>query len=1006
MAVQGKNSPKRVAKAVLVKHEEGKQPAAKKVVVRGKAISRPKAASIAVPTIDALAHDIAGLGVWDWNIARDTTTWNDNHYRLLGYVPGEVEPSYERWLERVHPDDRDRVSTLAKSFLAKGTTSDTEYRVRWPDGTVRFMREQGVIMRDARGAATRYYGVMMDVTGPRQAEMFGRALDALHQIIHGTHDTDAIFRAVMDEGMKGFDCDSAFVALWRNHRWVVTHAWGVTPAITGTSYAVDDLPGAVRATQTGVAQPVDDVARMEGAEQDCARALNHVLSYLVIPLVIRKEPLGVVYFNFTRAVVKFDPSHLAMAAALASSVSLAVERAQLFATLQEDIESRARFEHIQRQAHDRLELIADAASALLQSNQPLDVIKRICRRAIGYLNCEMYFNYILDEKTRRLRLISCEGFPGHERAKIEWLSVGEGADGYAAQESTPTIIQRVPSSSDLRIRLLKSHGLRAYASYPLMNNSGALLGTLSFGTTNRDAFSEEDVALMQSLANHVAAALDRTKSREAIRRSEARYHALFRNMGEGFALLDVMYDGQGQPADYRFVDVNHSFEKITGQIRDHLIGRSVLDFLLPGQIPVLARYSTVATDGEPARFEYRHEVTDRIFDVYAYRPADHQVAVIIMDVTRLWQSGQREQAALAMAAAAQTAKDALQSMGEGVLLLDMNGKVTSVNHAFEKMIGREGALVEGVFLENLLKDVTPGHAADLIEKINIAIRGEEVSLAGFDLIDVAGNRTPVFPAVSFIRDQQNEPTAVIFSLRDISDIKKAERDREQYEAKLKQLARELAATEDRARHRIAGQIHDTVIQTLSLSNIKLGLVRNKLAEASLETLVADVGGVRTLLTEAINESRALMAELTPPLLHELGLLPALRDLAERLQKLHGKTITVRDNEPSKMADKGAERIVFRATRELIMNSLKHAGPCTIGVGVWNGDGHLHILVEDDGSGFTVPADNHFMCGQQGGFGLFSINERLEILGGELFIRSKPGQGTRAEMVVPLDANGG
>lgn len=311
--------------------------------------------------------------------------------------------------------------------------------------------------------------------------------------------------------------------------------------------------------------------------------------------------------------------------------------------------------------------------------------------------------------------------------------------------------------------------------------------------------------------------------------------------------------------------------------------------------------------------------------------------------------------------------------------------------------------LEGLFLEDLLQQVTPMHATGLVQEIDRAIRGEAVALNGFELMSASGQLTPVFPAVSFIHNADNQPTAMIFSLRDISDIKKAEQERAKYEDKLKKLARELAATEDRARHRIAGQIHDTVIQTLSLSNIKLGLIRNKLDETGHHPVSTDVGTVRSLLAEAINESRALMAELTPPLLHELGLVPALNDLSERLGKIHGVKIEVKDDDQAKEIEKSLERTLFRAVRELIINALKHARAKAIVVDVWRSNGDLKVRVSDDGVGFHVPRGQQFVHNKHGGFGLFQISERVEEIGGTFTITSRPGEGTTAELVLSMNA---
>jgi hypothetical protein len=119
----------------------------------------------------------------------------------------------------------------------------------------------------------------------------------------------------------------------------------------------------------------------------------------------------------------------------------------------------------------------------------------------------------------------------------------------------------------------------------------------------------------------------------ALRESEERYHSLFENMTEGFALHEVICDSEGVPCDYRFVDVNPSFEALTGLKRDRIIGRCVTE-ILPGEDPQWIKlYGEVAMTGEPIHFENYSPVLKRHYEVFAYRPAPRRFAVIFMDVT-------------------------------------------------------------------------------------------------------------------------------------------------------------------------------------------------------------------------------------------------------------------------------------------------------------------------------------------------------------------------------------
>ena len=119
----------------------------------------------------------------------------------------------------------------------------------------------------------------------------------------------------------------------------------------------------------------------------------------------------------------------------------------------------------------------------------------------------------------------------------------------------------------------------------------------------------------------------------ALRESEERYHSLFENMTEGFALHEIICDERGVPSDYRFLDVNPAFEALTGLKRDEIMGRCIME-ILPGEDPKWIRlFGQVAITGEPIHFENFSPVLKRHYEVFAYRPAPHRFAVIFMDVT-------------------------------------------------------------------------------------------------------------------------------------------------------------------------------------------------------------------------------------------------------------------------------------------------------------------------------------------------------------------------------------
>jgi PAS domain S-box-containing protein len=137
----------------------------------------------------------------------------------------------------------------------------------------------------------------------------------------------------------------------------------------------------------------------------------------------------------------------------------------------------------------------------------------------------------------------------------------------------------------------------------------------------------------REMASHIEMALYRHQSECRLRESEQRYRMLFEGMTEGFALHEVITDAQGRVVDYRFLDVNPAFERLTGLQRADLLGKRLLEALPDTEAHWLERCGHVALTGEPSHFESRHASLGRWYEVRAYRPAPRQLALVLSDVS-------------------------------------------------------------------------------------------------------------------------------------------------------------------------------------------------------------------------------------------------------------------------------------------------------------------------------------------------------------------------------------
>jgi PAS domain S-box-containing protein len=182
-----------------------------------------------------------------------------------------------------------------------------------------------------------------------------------------------------------------------------------------------------------------------------------------------------------------------------------------------DITERKQAEASLRRSLERFALLAETAGELLQAPDPRLAVKSVAARVMEHLDCQAFFNFIIDDEAGRLRLNAYAGIPDEEGTKIEWLDYGVAVSGCAARDNCRIVAEHIPTTPDDRTELVKSYDIKAYAAHPLQGPGGKVLGTLSFGTRNRETFSDDDLSLMRAVADQMATAMVRMKAEEAVK---------------------------------------------------------------------------------------------------------------------------------------------------------------------------------------------------------------------------------------------------------------------------------------------------------------------------------------------------------------------------------------------------------------------------------------------------------------------------------------------------------
>ena len=225
-------------------------------------------------------------------------------------------------------------------------------------------------------------------------------------------------------------------------------------------------------------------------------------------------------------------------------------------------------------------------------------------------------------------------------------------------------------------------------------------------------------------------------------------------------------------------------------------------------------------------------------------------------------------------------------------------------------------------------------------------------------------------------------------------------------SQLQTLASQLAHAEQRERRRLARLLHDDLQQLLVAARLKVSMIRRRATEETICGWLAQVDG---LLDQAISGSRSLTFELSPPVLYEAGLELAVKWLAGQMEEKHGLVVEVEALAQIEPVPEDARILLFNAVRELLFNVVKHAAADRALVRISRAEGDvLEILVADQGAGFDPAILDRLVATNPAasvGFGLFSLRQRLELLGGRLDADSSFGTGTRMVIRVPLGAIG-
>lgn len=483
----------------------------------------------------------------------------------------------------------------------------------------------------------------------------------------------------------------------------------------------------------------------------------------------------------------------------------------------------------------------------------------------------------------------------------------------------------------------------------------------------------------------------RRLTEEALRKSEVRNRVLLEAIPDAVVRIhrNGTYLDAKDPAD--FVPVISA---------EQVVGKHVRDLLPPSLAQQFLAVAQQTLDkNERQIFEYELKIGEemRMREARVVPVGEDETIFILRDIT------ERKQTEMALNQSEERYRT-LAELSPDAILVNEDGHYVYANSAAAQLFGAKAPqeLVGHAPFDFL----APEHHSFVSERIRWTLEEKRPAPPmEFPIRRLDG--VPVYVEVTAAPSIWNGRPSVQVMMRDSTVRKQAEAEKSrlymevsQQRAQLRTLTGRLTEVQDEERKTLARELHDQVGQNLSTLGLEL-----KVIETQLTTPSPVAGQIQPLLTDAqalvkqvTEQVRTVMTELRPPLLDDYGLPAALEWYANRVAKQAHFKVQMAAAEELPRLPSTIENGLFRIAQEAIINIMKYAQATLVAITIASDGQQVTLTIADDGRGFDPNAVNR--ASERVGWGLLSMQERTEALGGHFTIESEPGQGARVAVVIP------
>lgn len=980
-----------------------------------------------------LAQESAAVGIWDWKVETGELDFTPELNQLYG-LPPETIKTYQDWRDRVHPDDIGRIETARDEAIAIHEPFDLEFRGRHSSGEYRWISTKGGAIYDQVGRTIRVFGVNIDINDRKQAEEALRASERLYRAIgesidygiwvcdtqgRNTYASESFLKLVgitqeqcSDMGwgdvLHPDDVEATIVAWkecvqkggpwYREHRYRGTD--GQWHPVLACGVAVRDEQGKVTAW-AGINLDISRMKLAEAALQESETRFRTMADSIPQLAWIAKAD-GLIYWYNNRWY-------------------------EYTGTTPQQMEGWG-----WQSVHDpdMLPKVLERWKASIAMGDPFDMEFPL-RGADGKFR--MFLTRGMPFKDAKGRILQWFGTNTDISERIE--ASRRESEALAAASAARSAIDTV-NAMDEGVVLIKIDGTILNANPSALAMTGLQLPEIT-GKNMKELLAKllegDDLDMAKR------ALIDIGKKRKPQLRTITMRPAGTRPFYISPAVSFIGFS-QGFPetAVVTLKDITELHENT--EILERVFDNSHISIVyLDAKFNFIRVNSTYAADcGHPEDFYpgknhfaiYPHEENERIFRQvvasgnpytvhdkpfefpdhpewgvsywdWSLQPIKDEQGQVEALVFCLQNTTARKASQLAMEESERKYRELVENANSIIMRITPDHRITFFNEYAQTFFGYSAKEIIGRSVLGTIVPDVDSYGNDLGKMLeSVTVDPELFAANENENICKNGKRVWISWTNKVLRDQNGIVKEILCVGKDATERKQVQDENLRYQERLRGLAEQLAASEELERWQISRYIHDTIVQNLSLSSMKLGGLQNSLTKAGLDEKASTLNDTRTLIADAIDECRNAMSELTPPLLYELGLVAALIDLANRLKERHGTPITIEGSGENDNLGHTLRGLLFQSARELIINALKHANCSCIRVSVGIIECGVQLVVQDDGRGFdAVTLYQHKAV--RGGFGLFSVRERVQNLGGRLEIQSSPGRGTEIRIFMPV-----